>query len=169
MANYFVCCITEMPIAVLNKLLDQARTGSEELVPNSEYELSVIAATSDGSSRLLDEATVPPLDDSFRPFIANSLEDAAKNIGQATNFAVLDQQSMVDDSAILVRRESDGSLATTRATFKSVQVVLVSLAMATLGFQEIKNIADSQGGVYGRPVETPRKGGPTPRMRLGGN
>ncbi|KAI0097551.1 hypothetical protein GGR51DRAFT_540690 [Nemania sp. FL0031] len=168
MANYPVCCIAEMPITVLNKLLDQARAGSEELVPNSDYELSVVATTSDGSSRLDDAATVPPLHDSFKPFVTSTLEDASRNIGQATYFAVLDQQSATDDSAILVRRQSDGSLTTVRATFKSVQVVLVSLAMATLGFQEIRNIADSQGGVYGRPAEAPRKGGEAPRKRLGG-
>ncbi|KAJ8132230.1 hypothetical protein O1611_g1393 [Lasiodiplodia mahajangana] len=168
MANYPVCCIAEMPIAVLNKLLDQARAGSEELVPNSEFELSVVGTTSEGFSKLLDEATVPPLDDSFKPFVASSLEDASKNIGQAAYFAVLDQQSATDDSAVLVHRQNDGSLTTARATFKSVQAILVSLSMATLGFQEIKSIADSQGGVYGRPTETPRKGGEAPRKRLGG-
>ncbi|KAI8949397.1 hypothetical protein F4801DRAFT_405657 [Xylaria longipes] len=167
MADYPVCCIAEMPIAVLNKLLDQARAGSEELVPNSEHELSIVVTNSDGSRKLPDGVTIPPLNDSFKPFIASSVENAAKAIGKAAYFAVLDQQSTIDDSAIIVRRQSDGSLATTRATFKSVQTLLVSLSIATIGFQELKNIADSQGGVYGRPVETPRKGGAAPRKRLG--
>ncbi|KAI0440891.1 hypothetical protein F4803DRAFT_525424 [Xylaria telfairii] len=168
MADYPVCCIAEIPIAILNKLLDQALAGSEELVPNSEHELSIVVTNSDGSSKLPGRATIPPLNDSFRPFIASSVEDAAKNIGTAAYFAVLDQQSMTDDSAVIVRRQGDGSLESARATFKSVQTLLVSLSMATLGFQEIKNIAGSHGGVYGRPLETPRKGGAAPRMRLGG-
>ncbi|GAP82730.1 hypothetical protein SAMD00023353_0102660 [Rosellinia necatrix] len=169
MADYPVCCIVEVPITALNNLLDQARAGSEELVPGSAHELSIVLTTTDGSSRLPDHATIPPLNDGFKPFVASSLEDAAKVVGGAAYFAVLDRQSTTDESAVLVHRQGDGSLATARATFKSVQLLLVSLSMATLGFQEIKSIADSQGGVYGRSPEAPRKGGPTPRMRLGGN
>ncbi|KAJ2998778.1 hypothetical protein NUW58_g217 [Xylaria curta] len=139
-----------MPVAVLNKLLVQARAGSEELVPNSEHELSIVFTASDDSIGLLDEVTVPPLNDSFRPFIASSLEAAAENIGEAEYFAALDHQSTIDDSAILVHRQNGGSLETARVTFDSVQILLVSLFIGTLGFQEIKDIADSEGGIYGR-------------------
>ncbi|KAK5633570.1 hypothetical protein RRF57_009284 [Xylaria bambusicola] len=169
MADYPVCCIAEMPLTVLNELLDQAHAGSEELVPNSQHELSIVEAAGDGSSRLPDKVTVPPLNDGFRPFIAGSLEGAAQNVGKAMYFAVLDHQSTTDDSAVLVHRRKDSPLATVRVTFKSVQSLLVSLSMATTGFEEISSIASSQGGIYGRTAETPRKGAPAPRMRLGGN
>ncbi|KAI0188582.1 hypothetical protein EV127DRAFT_512835 [Xylaria flabelliformis] len=169
MVGHPVCCVVEMPIANLNKLLDQAQSGSEELIPNSEYELTIVGENSDGSSKLPDSVTIPPLNDGFKPFIASSVEDATKTTGETAYFAVLDQQSTNDDSAILVHRQTDGSLETARAAFKSVQTLLVSLSMATLGFQEIKSIAHSQSGVYGRPVETPGKGGAAPRKRLGGS
>lgn len=153
----------------LNKLLEQAHSGSEELVPNSEHELSVVTAANDGSAGMLDGATVPPLDDSFKPFVASSLEDAARNVGGARYFAALDQQSATDDSAILVHHEKDGSLATARVTFKSVQSLLVALSVASIGFGEISDIANAEGGVYGATVKAPRKGAPAPRMRLGGS
>ncbi|KAI0508967.1 hypothetical protein F5B22DRAFT_618724, partial [Xylaria bambusicola] len=168
MADYPVCCIAEMPLTVLNQLLDQAHAGSEELVPNSEHELSIVEAASDGSSTLSHKVTVPPLNDDFKPFIASSLEDAAQNVGKAVYFAVLDHQSTTDGSATLVHCQKDSPLATARVTFKSVQSLLVSLSMATIGFEEISSIASSQGGIYGRAAETPRKGAPAPRMRLGG-
>ncbi|KAI1111688.1 hypothetical protein F5Y14DRAFT_304009 [Nemania sp. NC0429] len=169
MANYPVCCIAEMPIAVLNNLLDQAHAGSEELVPNSDHELSVVGAADDGSSRLPEGVTAPPLDDNFKPFVASSLEDATRNIGSAQYFAILDQQSAADESAVLVHCQSDSSVTTVRVTFKSVQNLLVSLSMATIGFEEISSIASTEGGIYGRAAETPRKGAPAPRMKLGGN
>ncbi|KAI0203565.1 hypothetical protein F4808DRAFT_24199 [Astrocystis sublimbata] len=169
MVTYPVCCIAEMPVTTLNKLLNQAHAGSEELVPNSDHELSIVGTESDGSSKLPSEVTVPPLNESFKPFIAGSLEEAVKAIGGATYFAVLDRQSTADDTAVLVQRQDDGSLETARATFKSVQIVLASLVVAAIGFQEIVSIADSQGGVYGRSTETPKKGEPAPRKRLGGD
>ncbi|KAI1322620.1 hypothetical protein F5Y16DRAFT_415801 [Xylariaceae sp. FL0255] len=154
---------------VLNKLLKQALAGSEALVPNSEHELAIIDTSEDGSSKLPETATKPPLDDTFRAFIARSLEDAAKHVGDAHYFALIDNRSGEDDTTLLVCcGQEDGALETVRTTFKSVQTSLVSLGIASLGFNEIQSIAGSQGGVYGRPTTTPQRGGPAPRMRLGG-
>ncbi|KAI1816371.1 hypothetical protein GGS20DRAFT_583608 [Poronia punctata] len=167
MAAYPVCCVARLPISFLNKVLDEALAGSEELAPNSEHELSIVVATSDGSSRVPDEARAPPLGDNFAPFVAGSVEDAGRHhVGGAPYFAVLDQQSANDDTAILVRRQESGSFDTARVTLRSAQIVLISLTMATLGFEEVQTIADSQGGVYGRPRQTPRKGRPAPPKEL---
>lgn len=41
--------------------------------------------------------------------------------------------------------------------------------MATLGFQEIQDIAaSSDDGIYGKGKEAPQKGGAAPPMKLGG-
>lgn len=155
----------------LNKLLTEALNGSNELVPGSDHELAIVEAR-DGASRIPDEAAIPPLDESFRAYVAASVADAAaKHVADASHFAVLDEQSASDDTALLVSRNGDNGAVDgeARVTFDSVQMVLNSLAMATLGFAEVQSIADSQGGVYGRPAETPKRGEPAPRMRLGGN
>ncbi|KAI0426751.1 hypothetical protein F5Y09DRAFT_318103 [Xylaria sp. FL1042] len=167
MARYPVCCIAEMPIAVLNQLLNEAFAGSEELVPNSKHELTVITKADDGSGQLQEEPTVPPLSDDFNPFIAASIADAACHVGSTCYFAVLDQQSTDDNTALLVHRQKDGSNSTARVMFKSVQHVLIALSMASLGFAEIKAIAVSQGGIYGRNERRPEKGRPAPPMKLG--
>jgi hypothetical protein len=116
-----------------------------------------------------EEATVPPLDESFRVYVAASVEDAAQHVGGASYFGVLDEQPTGDDTAVLVSRKQDGTVSTTRVAFESIQIMLVSLRMATTGFAEVQSNADSQGGVYGRPCEIPQRGGPAQRMRLGGN
>lgn len=154
----------------MNKLLTEALNGSNELVPGSDHELAIVEAR-DGASWIPDQATIPPLDQSFNAYVAASVEDAAANhVDTASHFAVLDEQSSSDDTALLVsRNQDDGTIdGVARVTFDSVQTVLVSLAMATLGFAEVQGIADSQGGIYGKPAEPPKRGEPAPRMRLGG-
>ncbi|KAI0972127.1 hypothetical protein F4678DRAFT_69142 [Xylaria arbuscula] len=167
MDSHPVCCITEMPIAVLNRLLNESFAGSEELVLDSEHKLTIVANAGDGSSRLQEEASVPPLCDTFAPFVAASIDDAARHIGDVSYFAVLDQQSLDDSTALLLYRQKDGSNSTARVTFKSVQHVLVSLSVATLGFQKTQNIVESQGGIYGRDENRPKKGGHAPPKKLG--
>ncbi|KAI1288681.1 hypothetical protein F5Y03DRAFT_401624 [Xylaria venustula] len=167
MAGHPVCCITEVPIAVLNRLLNEAFAGSEELVPDSEHQLAIAVNASDGSSKLQEKASVPPLNGSFTPFVAASIDDAARHIGDVSYFAVLDRQSIDDSTALLLHRQKDGSNSTARVTFKSVQHILVSLSVAALGFQEIQDIAESQGGIYGRDENRPKRGGLTPPKKLG--
>ncbi|KAK8110223.1 uncharacterized protein PG998_006680 [Apiospora kogelbergensis] len=155
----------------LNKLLTEALDGSNELVPGSDHELVIVEAR-DGASRISDQASIPPLDESFTAYIAASVDEAAANhVAKASHFVVLDEQSSNDDTALLVsRNQDDGTVdGVARLTFDSVQAVLVSLAMATLGFAEVQGIADSQGGIYGKPTESPKRGEPAPRMKLGGN
>ncbi|KAI0803648.1 hypothetical protein GGR55DRAFT_682563 [Xylaria sp. FL0064] len=164
--NYPVCCIAELSIAVLDQLLNEAFAGSEELVPHSKHELTVVTKTDDGSSRL-QGPTVPPLSNDLNPFIAASVDDAARHVGNASYFAVLDPQSTKDSTALLVFYQKGGSKTTVRVTFKSVQNTLVSFSVASLGFEEIRDIANSQGGVYGRNERRPEKGRPAPRMKLG--
>lgn len=158
-------------LETLNKLLTDALDGSNELVPGSDHELVIVEAR-DGASRIPDQATIPPLDESFSAYIAASVGDAAaKHVAKASHFVVLDEQSSNDDTALLVsRNQDDGTVdSVARVTFDSVQAVLVSLAMATLGFAEVQSIADSRGGIYGKPTEPPNRGEPAPRMKLGGN
>ncbi|KAK8064659.1 hypothetical protein PG994_007297 [Apiospora phragmitis] len=171
MAPFPVCCIAKIPIAILNKLLTDARAGSNDLAPGSECELAIVEACDDGSSMISDKATIPPLEESFRPYISASTDQAAEpqHVAGASNFAVLDQQSPADETVVLVSRGQDGTVGgTARVTFESIQLVLVSLEMGTIGFSEIQSIAESQGEVYGRPAERPKKGGLGPRKRLGG-
>ncbi|KAI1419304.1 hypothetical protein F5Y12DRAFT_778690 [Xylaria sp. FL1777] len=167
MARYPVCCVAEVSLAGLDRLLNEALAGSEELVPNSEHELSIVVEENDGSSKLPGEATVPPLGSTFKPFVAASVDDAARHIGDACYFAVLDQECTNNDTATLVHHQEDGSNTTVRVTLKSVQHVLVSLSVASLGFQEIQRIANSQGGVYGINERGLNKGRPAPPMKLG--
>ncbi|KAK7946230.1 uncharacterized protein PG986_010551 [Apiospora aurea] len=158
-------------LETLNKLLTDALGGSNELVPGSDHELVVVEAR-DGASRIPDQATVPPLHESFSAYIAASVGDAAtQHVGEASHFVVLDEQSSNDGTALLLsRNQHDGTVdSVARVTFDSVQAVLVSLATATLGFTEVQSIADSRGGIYGRPTESPKRGGPAPRMKLGGH
>ncbi|KAK6818910.1 hypothetical protein PG987_016363 [Apiospora arundinis] len=171
MTPYPVCCTTRVPITVLGKLLTDALTGSNKLTPGSEPELAIVETQDDGASQLPGQATAPPLDESFCAYIATSVEDAAQHhVGGGSYFAVLDQQSSNDEETVLlVARRPDGTIeGTARVTFESAQIVLVSLTMATLGFDEVRSIGESQGGVYGRPAKPLMEGGSAPRKRLGG-
>ena len=168
MAPRPVVCIAEIPVAVLNKLLEDALAGSEDLAPGSDHELVIIEALEDGTSKPpADDASVPPLDGAFRPFVAASVGEAAKHVGDAAYFAVLDKDSAANSTVLLV--SADGSGEQARVTFDQTQAVMTSLGMGSLGFGEIQSIADSNGGVYGSPSSKPQRGGPAPRMRLGGD
>lgn len=158
-------------VETLNKLLTDALGGINELAPGSDYELVIVEAR-DGASQIPHRATIPPLDESFNACIAASVGDAAaRHVAEASHFVVLDERSSSDDAALLIsRNREDGTVdGVARVAFDSVQAVLVSLAMATIGFAEVQSIADSRGGVYGKPTALPKRGEPAPRMKLGGD
>jgi hypothetical protein len=156
-------------LKVLEKFLSEALSGSQRLVPNSEPELGIATVSDDGPAPSVPTtASRPPLPPSLIPFVTPSAEDASRQVGDAQFFAVLDEQSSRNDTAILVARQEDDAIQTVRVTFDSAQHLLTALDIATLGFEEIRNIADSSGGVYGTPAPGgPQKGGAAPRKRLG--
>lgn len=83
-------------------------------------------------------------------------------------FAILDERSESDDTAILVSRAPDGNISTVRAAFDLVQIQLVALKVGSGGFEELQSIAATSGGVLRSNNENAKKGGATPRKRLGG-
>ncbi|KAK8132063.1 hypothetical protein PG999_000236 [Apiospora kogelbergensis] len=159
-------------LKVLSRLLTDALAGSNDLAPGSEPELAIVEIQDGGTSRVPSHATTTPLEESFRAFVAASVDDAAKyHVGGASYFALLDEQSSAEEekTVLLVSRCPDGTIeGTARVTFESAQFLLTSLAVASIGFTEIQSIGASQGGVYGRSKEAPKKGEPGPRKRLGG-
>ncbi|KAK8016589.1 hypothetical protein PG993_014778 [Apiospora rasikravindrae] len=171
MAPFVVGCIAQIPIGVLNKFLVEALDLYNELALGNEDGLVIVEADDnyEGAYKWSDQASVPPLDESFRPHITTSIEDAAGRYPGGPYRAVLNQQSLADESAVLVAREPGGEVTdTARVTFELTLVVLVALEVGTIGLSEIRRIGESQGGVYGRPTQEPKKGEPAPLKRLGG-
>ena len=114
-------------------------------------------------------ASEPPVPPFTSPFIGQSAEEVATHANGANYLVILDERSAEDDSAVLVACARGGGVQTARATFNSAQHLLTAVEMATLGFNEIQQIADSSGGVYGTGRGEVQKGGLAPAMRLGGN
>ena len=160
----------------METFLKDAYTGSEQLVPGTPPSLVIltIANTSDkGIDALSSSASQPPLEPFTSPFLGRSVEDAAQHpvFHNASFFAVLDERSLHDSTALLAARDPNGSVSTVHVTFSEVQRTLIPLGVGSIGFTDIQSIAAAQGneGVYGAPVpgQGPRKGGPAPRKRLG--
>lgn len=160
----------------MEKFLKDAYTGSEQLVPGTSPSLVILTTsnTSDkGSDALTSSASQPPVQSFTSPFLGQSVEDAARHpvLQNASFFAVLDEHSARDSTALLAARDPNGSVDTVRVAFSAVQRTLISLDIGSIGFAEIQSIADTQGngGVYGSSVSTqrPQKGGPAPRKKLG--
>jgi hypothetical protein len=153
--------------------LNDAYAGSEQLVPGTPPSLVIltITNTSDGGSdALFSSASQPPLQPFTSPFLGQSVEEAAQHpvFSNASFFAVLDEHSSRDSTALLAARDPNGSVHTVRVTFPEVQRTLISLGIGSIGFDEIQSIAADQGngGVYGAS-DPGQQGGPAPRMRLG--
>lgn len=156
--------------------LKDAYTGSEKLVPGSSPSLVILTITNTSdkdSDALSSSASQPPLHPFTSPFLGQYVEDAAQHsvFHNASFFAVLDERSARDSTALLAARDPSGSVRTVRVTFSEVQRTLISLGIGSIGFAEIQSIAAAQGneGVYGAPVpgQGQQKGGPAPRKRLG--
>ncbi|KAI0842587.1 hypothetical protein F5Y06DRAFT_130676 [Hypoxylon sp. FL0890] len=165
MSVFPVCCTANVAISTIEKFLNEALAGSNKLAPGSEPALAIITATNE----LPTIASMPPLQPFTSPFIGQSVEEVSRQLNEAAHFAVLDERSMEDETVALVNRNSDRSVQTARVTFDSAQSLLTALDVATLGFEEIRHIAASEGGVYGRNRESPKRGRPAPRVRLGGD
>jgi hypothetical protein len=135
--------------------------------------LTITNTSGEGSDALSSSASQPPLQSFTSPFSGQSVEEAAQHpvFQNASFFAVLDERSTRDSTALLVARDPNGSVHTVRVTFLEVQRTLISLGIGSIGFDEIQSIAVDQSnrGVYGAPARRrgPQQGGPAPRMRLG--
>ncbi|RYP14726.1 hypothetical protein DL765_006196 [Monosporascus sp. GIB2] len=167
MSPYPVCCTAEVPTEVVERFLNDAHAGAERLVPNTPRCLAVVTSV-DGTASIPTTASEPPLQPFTSPFIGQSAEEVYNHVNGANYLAILDQQSIEDGTAVLVARRP-GGIQTVRTTFESAQHLLTGLEIATLGFDEIQQVAGSSGGVYGASRNEPQRGGPAPRRRLGGN
>jgi hypothetical protein len=156
--------------------LNDAYTGSEQLVPGTPPSLVILTITNtsdEGSDALSSSASQPPLQPFTSPFFGQSVEEAAQHtvFRNASFFAVLDQRSSRDSTALLAACDPNGSVHTVRVIFSEVQRTLISLLIGSIRFGEIQSIAANQGngGVYGAPAPGlgPQQGGPAPRMKLG--
>jgi hypothetical protein len=156
--------------------LNDAYTGSEQLVPGTPPSLVILTITNtsdEGSDALSSSASQPPLQPFTSPFFGQSVEEAAQHtvFRNASFFAVLDQRSSRDSTALLAACDPNGSVHTVRVTFPEVHRTLISLVIGSIRFGEIQSIAANQGngGVYGAPAPGlgPQQGGPAPRMKLG--
>lgn len=154
-----------MSVPVVENFLADALAGSNKLVPKTPPRLGIV--TADGEIPTV--ASEPPLRPFTSPFVRQSVEEVSRQLGGATYFAVLDEQSTEDKTAVLGRRNPDGSVETVRVAFDAAQSLLTSLDVGTLGFYEIQHIAASSGGVYRPKYEASKKGGPAPRKKLGGD
>ncbi|KAJ8112705.1 hypothetical protein OPT61_g4988 [Boeremia exigua] len=160
----------------METFLKDAYTGSEQLVPGTPPRLVILTSTNTsnkGSHALSSSASQPPLQSFTSPFLGQSVEDAAQHpvIQKVGFFAVLDERSARDGTALLAACEPNSNVSTVRVIFSEVQRSLISISIGSIGFAEIQNIAASQGneGIYGAPDsgQGPRKGGQAPRKKLG--
>jgi hypothetical protein len=155
--------------------LNEAYTGSEQLVPGTPPTLVILTITNtsdEGNDALSFSPSQPPLQPFTSPFLDQSVEESAQHpiFHNASFFAVLDERSSRDSTALLAARDPNGSVHTVRTTFPEVQRTLISLRIGSIGFDEIQSIAAAQGngGVYGAPALGLglQQGRPAPRMRL---
>lgn len=160
---------------MVNKLLNDAHAGSEELVPNSPRCLAVVTSV-DGAPSVPTTASQPPwAGDYASPFVGQSVAEVANQVHGAAYLVILDKRSIEDDTAILAAARQPGGggggVQTVRVTFRSAQLLPTALEVASLGFTEVQDIANKSGGVYGasRGNPPPQRGGPAPRKRLGGD
>ncbi|KAK8074602.1 hypothetical protein PG997_009265 [Apiospora hydei] len=161
MPSYLVCCIAEIPVQVLNKLLTDALVARIQHSPGNEGELVIVKADEDYDFVWKwPKKTAPPLDESFRPHVTASIAEASARYTVGSYIAVLDQHSLVDETAVLVARGPGGGVTgTVRVTFASILIVMVLLENGTMDFSEVLSVGNSQGGgMYGRLTETPKKG-----------
>jgi hypothetical protein len=168
--------LTQNEPKAVETFVDDAYTGSEQLIPGTPPSLVILTTTNTsdkGSDALSSSASQPPLQPFTSPFLGQSVEDAAQHpvFHNASFFAVLDERSARDSTALLAARDPNGSVRTVRVTFSEVQRTLISLGIGSIGFAELQSIAAAQGneGVYGAPVpgQGPQKGGAAPRKKLG--
>jgi hypothetical protein len=168
--------LTQNKLKDVETFLNDAYTGSEQLVPGTPPSLVILTITNtsdEGNDALSSSASQPPLQPFTSPFLGQSVEESAQHpfFHNASFFAALDERSSRDGTALLAARDPNGSVHTVRATFSEVQRTLISLRIGSIGFDEIQSIAADQGngGIYGVPAPGlgPQQGGPAPRMRLG--
>ncbi|KAF4537011.1 uncharacterized protein LTHEOB_11720 [Lasiodiplodia theobromae] len=169
-----VVCTAEVPTSVIDKLLSEAHAASERLVPGSEPCLAVItttAAAADGALLLPSSPSQPPLEPFASAFLGQPVEAVAQRLSStdASFFAVLDERSAADETALVVvaSRGTGGGVQDVRVTFDEVQRLLTALDVGSLGIEEVRSIAESNGRVYGPARESAQKGQPAPRKRLG--
>ncbi|KAI8956481.1 hypothetical protein F5Y11DRAFT_186371 [Daldinia sp. FL1419] len=162
MFTYPVYCIANIPVPVLETLLYEALTGSNDLTPNSDFSLTVMTSV----NQLSTKASKPPLQPFSSPFIGQSVNEISLQLKGATYFAVLDERSAKDKTVILGEFK-DNKVETVRVTFHSAQSLLTALYVGTLGFFEIQSAAAKTDGVYKQvKPEGQKKGGPAPRKML---
>ncbi|KAF2135582.1 uncharacterized protein K452DRAFT_363076 [Aplosporella prunicola CBS 121167] len=167
-----VVCTANLPSSAIDALLTTALAGSEALIPNSEPCLAVLTSPADNPTSMPMYPSRPPTQPFTSPFIDQSPAQIAHQVGGARFFAVLDKLSAEDKTALLVKVQRDVGegieVNVLRITFDSVQAVLQALEVASLGFDEMMDIAKDEGGVYGAMENKGKKiGGPAPPMKLG--
>ncbi|KAF9636034.1 hypothetical protein BFW01_g6929 [Lasiodiplodia theobromae] len=171
-----VICTAEVPTFVIDKFLSEAHAASERLVPGSEPCLAVITAAADGVLLLPSSASQPPLEPFASLFLGQPVEAVAQRLSStdAYFFAVLDERSAADETALVVASRGaggggggGGGVQAVRVTFDEVQRLLTALDVGSLGIEEVRSVAESNGGVYGPARESAQKGQPAPRKRLG--
>ncbi|SPQ20353.1 1921b0f6-033d-43f3-863f-5f657a69f55f [Thermothielavioides terrestris] len=162
---FAVCRTAEVPAEVIDNILTASYEYSEHLSAGIGPLLAVLPGPGDGNdgsnmdtveanvTMAGTAASLPP-----SPFIGMSAEQVAERLGEPKNrfFAVLDARTAEDSTVLLAAMETDddgevtGRLQTVRAAPKWVQATLVALDIATMGFEEVIDMAeDEPGGVYG--------------------
>ena len=160
----------------METFLEDSYAGSEDLAPGTPPSLVILTTsnTSDTGGGAFSGASQPPLQPFTSPFFGQSIADAAQHpVLQDTRFfAILDERSARDSTALLAARDPNGSVRTVRAIFLEVQRMLITLDVGCIEFSEIQANATTRcsEGVYGVPLPGqpgPRRGGPAPRKKLG--
>jgi hypothetical protein len=122
-------------------------------------------------------ATTPPIHPFTSPFLAKSLAEIAEILrssiaGNAFNtidpnlFAVLDENSVSEDSGLIVQVK-DGVVDCVRVHFDTVNAELIRIQMITFDIEETKGLVGKDGVFRTKPPQENRKGGWAVRKMLG--
>lgn len=144
------------------------------MVPDCTRTLALATSVENGIGVTPSEASEPPVQKFTSPFIGKTVDEVACYFPKTWHFAVLDKSSIDHHTALLVERDLQDAtrpVQTVRATFDQVEIQLMALDVATIGFWEVQRDADAAGGVYRTPPLPARSGQPTntPRKRLESN
>ncbi|KAA8913464.1 hypothetical protein FN846DRAFT_916114 [Sphaerosporella brunnea] len=172
-----IICVAEVPAAVLSDILTTAYTDNVDCLPSL---VLIPDAPALSKPDIGAEPTQLPIANiTSYPFLSHSIASIVKYLRENApgsvdpdHVLIADAQTIADKTLLFVDCAYDMDISpeeakTVRLSAEKANTIPVAIAVATMGIDEVVAIADQDGVFRGTPA--PRRGGPAPRMQLGGS
>ncbi|KAH0344295.1 hypothetical protein KCU81_g4920, partial [Aureobasidium melanogenum] len=171
---FALCCMADIPIEKINYFLEQTYHNSSKM--DCQPSLLLVSSLDELVQANQCEATQPPISPIQSPLIGKSIEDMANSLHSTIKdtssnaidpnlFAVLDEQSLSEDTGLVVQVK-DGEVDSVCIHFDTINAELIRIQMITFDIKETKGLAGEDGVFRTKPPAESRKGGPAPRKKL---